>query len=231
MNIIKAFYNLLPTLRAVPIPDKAPSCQQDKRQYPVVAVFLQGAAAHAEQFRHFLVRQVSLPIQWRTVTSKKSESHLDSFRIFCSNTATDSQSIVITLLSSFIIISVLSQTRLSVSGANRTDKRDEPFHIFRLVVKTEADLRITDKTLVTQFLQRALLILNCPQTSSPVSHLPSLLALPLALQGGDLLHEGIRLCHHFLEVFFSIDTISIYKTIFEFAAKVTARAETPIGFV
>ena len=33
------------------------------------------------------------------------------------------------------------------------------------------------------------------------------------------------------KVFFSIDTISIYKTIFEFAAKVTARAETPIGFV
>lgn len=32
------------------------------------AVFLQSPAADAEQFRHFLVRQIPLPIQWRTVT-------------------------------------------------------------------------------------------------------------------------------------------------------------------
>ena len=99
-------------------------------------------------------------------------------------------------------VAVLSQTRLSVSGANRTDKRDEPFHIFRLVVKTEADLRITDKAPVTQFLQRALADSQLPTNLFAREPLAEPFGIPLALQGGDLLHEGIRLCHHFLEGLF-----------------------------
>ena len=41
------------------------------RQNTVVSVVLQSPPAHFQQVRHFLVRQVSLPIQWRTVTFQK----------------------------------------------------------------------------------------------------------------------------------------------------------------
>ena len=45
--------------------------QKDEGQHSVVAVFLQGASAHTEQFRHFAVRQVTLPVQRRAVILQK----------------------------------------------------------------------------------------------------------------------------------------------------------------
>ena|GEM_PF-6367172 len=55
------------------------SSQKDKGQHPVVAVLLQGAAADTEQFRHLPVRQVTLPIQRRTVTFQKGGKPFRAF--------------------------------------------------------------------------------------------------------------------------------------------------------
>ena len=45
--------------------------QKDEGQHAVVAVFLQGASAYTEQFRHLTVRQVTFPVQRRTVILQK----------------------------------------------------------------------------------------------------------------------------------------------------------------
>ena len=45
--------------------------QRDKGQHAVVAVFLQGASADTKQFRHLAVRQVTFPVQRRTVILQK----------------------------------------------------------------------------------------------------------------------------------------------------------------
>ena len=45
--------------------------QKYEGQHAVVAVFLQGAPAHTEQFRHLAVRQVTFPVQRRTVILQK----------------------------------------------------------------------------------------------------------------------------------------------------------------
>ena len=82
------------------------SSQKDKGQHPVVAVLLQGAAADTEQFRHLPVRQVTLPIQRRTVTFQKGgKPFFEPLRMFCTTEASGSSSIVNTSLFSFIIIS------------------------------------------------------------------------------------------------------------------------------
>ncbi len=68
--------------------------QKYEGQHTVVAVFLQGASAHAEQFRHLAVRQVTLPVQRRTVTFRNADSHLEPLRISCTTEAIGSSSIV-----------------------------------------------------------------------------------------------------------------------------------------
>ena len=53
--------------------------QKYEGQHAVVAVFLQGASADTEQFRHLPVRQVTLPVQRRAVTFQKGG---EPFRAF-----------------------------------------------------------------------------------------------------------------------------------------------------
>ena len=58
-----------------------------------------------------------------------------------------------------------------------------------------------------------------------------LLAIKTQGQQPPSLSEGIRLCHHFPEGLFLDRYYFHIQNDFEFAAKVTARAETPIVFV
>ena len=53
--------------------------QKYEGQHAVVAVFLQGASADTEQFRHLTVSQVTFPVQRRAVTFQK---YRQPFRAF-----------------------------------------------------------------------------------------------------------------------------------------------------
>ena len=57
------------------------------------------------------------------------------------------------------------------------------------------------------------LILNCPQTSSPVSHLSSRPPSLLRLRAATFSERALNDASIISKVFFSIDTISIYQNI------------------
>ena len=79
--------------------------QKYEGQHAVVAVFLQGASADTEQFRHLTVSQVTFPVQRRAVTFQKYRQPFRAFAHICITEAIGSSSIVKTSLVSFIITS------------------------------------------------------------------------------------------------------------------------------
>ena len=177
--------------------------QKDKGKHSVVPVFLQGAPTHTEQFGHLLVRQVTLPVQRRAVTLQKCgkpfrvflhvlQQHGHDFRVH--------RDYIVLLVHSASDFKV--NTRLTVCGVNSADQRNDPFHVLRLVIKTVADLRVSDKATVAQLRQRAGTDSQLSADLFPGQPFCKPPFIALALQGGDFLHESTHLCHHPVESLF-----------------------------
>ena len=74
LAVVRFQYPAQPRFRVKHLPS-----QKYEGQHAVVAVFLQGAPAHTEQFRHLAVRQVTFPVQRWTVVFQKCR---EPFRAF-----------------------------------------------------------------------------------------------------------------------------------------------------
>ena len=113
--------------------------------------------------------------------------------------------------------------RLSAAGIERTDKRNQPSDLLRLVIEPAVNLRVADKPPVAQRLQRARADPQLPAdllAREPPFQPPS---VALAPQGGNFLREGVEGRHHHLEGPF-LDRYYFHKqNISEFATKVTSQ--------
>ena len=94
----------------------------------------------------------------------------------------------------------------------RADKRYQPLHLLRLVIEPAVYLRVADKPPVAQLCNVRGLILNCPQTSSPVSHLSMRPVSLLRLRAATFSESAPNAATIISKVFFSIDTISIFMS-------------------